>query len=154
VSGKSPDESREPSKLRRGRKGQNLPKPATTAALDSEPDQAAVPAATVKHPLIELNITPALGKPGRFLAVAMNGKGELHRDTIDLNSAVSRGRFVNATLGRAFAAVLMDDWPDEVREDLEKRLLAIAAIPPGITIEAAATPSESVDPRIKALAEM
>jgi hypothetical protein len=102
---------------------------------------------------IGITATPAPGKPGRFLVVARSGEGELHRDTLDLNSATSRKRFVGATLQAAFSGKPPDDWPDGVRPALEKQLSALAAAPPGNPEPPPAAPSDD-DPRAAALAEM
>ncbi|MBA4191980.1 MAG: hypothetical protein C0467_28710 [Planctomycetaceae bacterium] len=105
-------------------------------------------------PHVTLTITPAAGKPGRFLAVAVNGVGELHRDAIDLNSAVSRKRFLTAAAGKVFGNPKDERLPP-LLADLEKQLLAAAKVPPGAT-DPVATKADSapVDPRLEALAKM
>jgi predicted ArsR family transcriptional regulator len=80
---------------------------------------------------IKITAHPAGGKSGRFVAVAVNGVGELHRDTIDPNSEARRTRFTAMTMRAAFPDVPPDDWPDGVRDGLEKQLLRIARVPPG-----------------------
>lgn len=105
-------------------------------------------------PHIELTVTAAAGKPGKHLAVATNGVGVLHRDTIDLNSATSRKRFVGATMQVAFKGLPADDWPAGVREYLDARLLAYAAVPPGDPNPPPPAEAFPDDPRVAPLAEM
>jgi hypothetical protein len=104
---------------------------------------------------ISLTVNPAACKPGRFTVVAINGVGQLHLDTIDLKSAASRKRFVRDTLRAAFKGT-PEDWPEDVREHLERQLLAFASVTPK-PAEPSATPSHHPvieDPRIAELARM
>src|SRR5262245_20315682 len=78
---------------------------------------------------ITINATPDAQKRGRFLVVSANGD-ELFRDTFDLNSATSRKRFVGATMRAAFKDKPADNWPDDVRENLDQQLAALAKVPP------------------------
>jgi hypothetical protein len=101
---------------------------------------------------IKLNATAAAGKPGKFLVVSANGVGELYRDTIDLNSATSRKRFIGGTMRAAFNDTLDKDWPKNILSNLEQQLIKLAAVPPGDP----APPAEAapVDLRIAELAKM
>jgi hypothetical protein len=99
---------------------------------------------------ITLNVTPS--RAGRFLAVAANGVGELFRDNLDLNSATGRKRFVVGTLQAAFPSRSPEDWPTDVRNELEHQLIALAAAPPGAPEPVAS--AASADPRVEALAKM
>lgn len=104
---------------------------------------------------ISLTVTQVVGKPGKFLAIATNGTGDLNRDTIDLNSATSRKRFLGAVMRAAFPKSDPDDWPDGVREDLDRQLIALGKCPPGPPLPvSAATDPATDDPRIEALASM
>ena len=78
-------------------------------------------------PHVTLGITPATDRSGRFLVVAANGVGEFHRDNIDLNSAISRKRFINETVGKTHSKGSLE----ELRVTLEKQLLDAAKVPPG-----------------------
>ena len=60
---------------------------------------------------ISITATPATGKTGRFVTVASNGVGELFRDVIDLNSAMSRKRFIGGAMQAVFPDLLPDDRP-------------------------------------------
>jgi hypothetical protein len=104
---------------------------------------------------IHLTVNQATGKPGKFLAIATNGVGELHRDTIDLNSAISRKRFLGGAMRAAFPQSAQVDWPENVQEDLERQLLDLAKCPPGPPMPPpVATDPAAEDPRIDALAKM
>jgi len=115
---------------------------------DSTPiDEAGEPEA--HH--VTLLFTPATDRSGRYLVVAANAGGEFHRDTVDLNSAISRKRFIDATVGKT----LSKGSADELRVTLEKQLLDAARVPPGGTEpDTTTSPEEPVDPRIEALAKM
>jgi hypothetical protein len=106
-------------------------------------------------PHITIRVTPAAGKLGKFLAVSANGVGELFRDVIDLNSSTSRKRFVGGSMRVAFPNASPDDWPADVRADLEQQLAAFAKAPPGAP-EPPPVPAEQapIDPRVAALAGM
>ena len=109
---------------------------------------------TVINGKIALSVTPAAGRPGRFLAIASRpGASELHRDTIDFNSATSRTRFVAAAMRAAYPGG-GDAIDQDVRAALERRLLDIAAEPPKQTELPRETEPEAEDPRVAALAEM
>lgn len=106
---------------------------------------------SAENPSITLNATQARG--GRHLVVALNGVGELHRDTIDLNSATSRTRFAGAVMRAAFKSP-PDDWPGEVRGGLESELLRLAAVPPGSGEPSSDHDAPPPDQRIVELAKM
>jgi hypothetical protein len=99
-----------------------------------------------------INLCVTASRAGRFLAVATNGVGELFRDNIDLNSAIARSRFVRGTLQAAFPSRSPEDWPADVRNELERQLTGLAAAPPGAPEPAAS--AASADPRVEALAKM
>ncbi len=86
---------------------------------------------TVDECPIRITASAVRGEPARVLAVAMNGKGEVGRDTLDPNSATARKRFIGATLQKAFQGAAPDDYPDGIRDALDEQLLAIARVPPG-----------------------
>lgn len=114
---------------------------------------------TEKLPEVNLNVTPAAGKPGRFLAVATGAGGELHRDTIDLNSAVARKRFIKDVTAAVMRNVPGTEKPTEnaltaVGSELENRLLAFAKVPPGNSEPPPAAAEDADDPRIEALGKM
>ena len=102
---------------------------------------------------IELTVTPNC-KPGRFVAVASYGSLTPHRDVIDLNSDLSRKRFINRALGALFPTGA-NGQTDQFRQSLNERLLRFAACPPGAP-EVAASGAEALvaDPRTEALAGM
>src|SRR5438045_650374 len=106
-----------------------------------------------EKPDVTITVTPAPGRPGRVIAVARNGVGELHRDTIDLNSATARRRFLGASMRAAYPGTPPDDWPAEVLEDLQRQLAAFAAAPPGAPGPTTAPPADGAaeDPRVAEL---
>ena len=106
-----------------------------------------------REPVLELTMTPAPGKPGRFITIATADGSEVHRDAIDPNGAVSRRRFVGATMRAAFKGLDPDEWPNQVREKLESELLRQCAVPPG-PAELPVRENENGDPRIDPLAKM
>ena len=103
-----------------------------------------------REPVLELTMTPAPGKPGRFITIATADGSEVHRDAIDPNGAVSRRRFVGATIRAAFKGLDPDEWPNQVREKLESELLRQCAVPPG-PAELPVRENENGDPRIDPL---
>jgi hypothetical protein len=105
---------------------------------------------------ITIRVTPAAGRAGKFVAVALNGVGEVFRDTIDLNSATSRKRFVGGAMRGAYPGTAPDDWPAGVQDDLHRQLAAFAAAPPGTpdTPPAPAAERATEDPRVAELATM
>ncbi|WP_439628799.1 hypothetical protein [Gemmata sp.] len=88
---------------------------------------------TDSKPHVEVRFTPAADKPGRFIVTAVYGGGDLHRDTIDLNSARSRAAFAKAT--RARLSVVSPDLDagtlDAEASSVGRHLLSAAAAPPG-----------------------
>lgn len=113
-----------------------------------EPQQVLAPVVAIA------SMTPAPGRPGRFITVSTADGAEVHCDTIDPNSAIARKRFVGATMRAAFKETEPDDWPDDVRAQLDKKLLELRAVPPGPTEPPPAAAKEEDDPRIEALAKM
>jgi hypothetical protein len=109
----------------------------------------------VELPEVKLAVTPLQNDPQKFLAVATNCTTELNRDTINLNSAAARKRFITGTVGAALGDKPDPDQAAALAKDLEQRLLALAAAPPGPAeppAQAPATPPE--DPRVAELAKM
>jgi hypothetical protein len=85
--------------------------------------------------------------------------GELHRDTIDLNSATSRKRFVIETLRKAAPGNGKGKTREKelsvVREQLDRQLMEYARVPPGPPepTPAAAAAQAAEDPRVAELAK-
>lgn len=103
---------------------------------------------------ITIVVAPAHGKPGKFVTVASNGVGELHRDNLDLNSATSRRKFCNATMKVAFENKPPAEWPAGIETDLEQQLLAAARQPPGDPDPRNVPQAVGEDdPRVRALAD-
>lgn len=109
---------------------------------------------TTPHQTINLRATPAPNKAGRHLVTAMVAGSEVSRDTVDLNSAPSRSRFVGTTMRAAYPNSAPDDWPDGERERLEAELLKLAQVPPGPAEPLPPAEKGAEDPRKKALLEM
>ncbi len=126
----------------------------TPIPTDAETGATATPECPAPEaPHVTLSINPAPDRSGRFLVVAVNCVGDLNRDTIDLNSAISRNRFLTATMGKVFTNPKDDRLP-QLLADLEKQLLDAAKVPPGPEAASATSPEAPVDPRIGALAKM
>jgi hypothetical protein len=103
---------------------------------------------------IGLHVSHALGKPGKFVVVAVTDGGELHRDTIDPNSATSRTRFIEGVMKRIAPGAGPDKKLPEVREKLDEWLRSRAAAP---AADPTPSPSDSCadeDPREAELARM
>jgi hypothetical protein len=102
---------------------------------------------------ILLNVSPD-SKPGRFVVVASHAGSDLNRNAFELNSRFSRDRFVRDVLQALFPEGAEEEVLDSLRRNLDGRLLAFAAVPPGETASASPIDSAPEDPRIAALAEM
>ncbi|VTR95140.1 Phage/plasmid primase, P4 family, C-terminal domain protein OS=Singulisphaera acidiphila (strain ATCC BAA-1392 / DSM 18658 / VKM B-2454 / MOB10) GN=Sinac_4213 PE=4 SV=1 [Gemmata massiliana] len=101
---------------------------------------------------IVLRATPAAGKRGKIVVVAVRDGSELHRDTIDPNSATGRKRFIDAVVrapsNRGTAIV-----PEEpVRANLEHQLRELGRVPPSSDAPGGAPSDE--DRRATELAKM
>jgi hypothetical protein len=107
------------------------------------------------RPDIVVSGSLAPGKPGRYIVTATVNGAEVHRDTLDLNSATARKRFVGATMRGAFKEVAPDEWPDDERERLDAELLRLARVPPGSVEPPAPAEKKTIaDPRIEPLSKM
>jgi hypothetical protein len=78
--------------------------------------------------------------------VATTESGDLHRDTVALNSATSRKRFAKAILRKVFTGMRESEWPADAWDKLDEQLLAYARVPPGPpeTNTLLATPTEDL----------
>jgi hypothetical protein len=136
--------------------GADGPSRAAPAATDREtaapPDQP--PAAPPSFPDLVVTATPAGPRSRKSVVVAQRGD-KCYRDVLDLNSASARSKFAAATMGAAFPDVETAGWPPDVQRDIDRQLLALAAVPPGpAEPPPAADISAAEDPRAAALEEM
>lgn len=110
---------------------------------------------SIENTKITITATLAVGKPGKFVIVAANSVGELHRDIINLNSEHSRKRFITETLREAYKGQSEESQPAGVRDDLRQQILALARVPPGAPEPLASAAKPVVDdPRVEELAKM